>query len=142
MILFLTCLTSLDFPKFSLNFPTNFMEGPGPSLFSALDVTQALLPINSILWHTMDIYWERSGLFSIKNNTRCNARLSSPIQHGWFNNITAWTGLTVAHLTRKAEDRQQWRMVVYNVTKPRSEDGWRQDMLPNFDGHRANVVHY
>lgn len=34
----------------------------------------------------------------------------------WLGNITAWTGVLVAHLTRKFQDRQQWRMTVNDVT--------------------------
>jgi len=33
------------------------------------------------------------------------------------------TGLTVAELTRKVEDRAQWKIIVHDAADPRIEDG-------------------
>ena len=41
----------------------------------------------------------------------------------WLDNIKAWTGLTVAELTRKVEDRTQWKIIVRDAADPRIEDG-------------------
>jgi len=41
----------------------------------------------------------------------------------WLDNIKAWTGLTVAELTRKVEDRAQWKIIVHDAADPRIEDG-------------------
>ena len=41
----------------------------------------------------------------------------------WIDNIKSWTGLSLTELTRKVEDRHQWRKIVHGVVNPRNEDG-------------------
>jgi len=41
----------------------------------------------------------------------------------WIDNIKSWSGLSLTELTRKAEDRHQWRKIVHGVANPRNEDG-------------------
>ena len=41
----------------------------------------------------------------------------------WIDNIKSWTGLSLTELTRKVEDRHQWRKIVHGVANPRNEDG-------------------
>lgn len=50
----------------------------------------------------------------------------------WLDNMTAWTCLTEAHLTRKVEEGQQWRMVVRDVTKHQFKDVSRQERQKKF----------
>ena len=41
----------------------------------------------------------------------------------WIDNIKSWTGLSLTELTRKVEDKHQWRKIVHGVANPRNEDG-------------------
>ena len=41
----------------------------------------------------------------------------------WFDNITAWTGLTLESVLRTAADRDKWRRQVHDAANPRIEDG-------------------
>ena len=40
----------------------------------------------------------------------------------WIDNIKSWSGLSLTELTRKVEDRHQWRKIVHGVANPRNED--------------------
>jgi len=55
---------------------------------------------------------------------RYNARLPySRAKMTWIDNINSWTGLSLTELTRKVEDRHQWRKIVHGAANPRNEDG-------------------
>ena len=41
----------------------------------------------------------------------------------WIDNIKSWTGLSLTELTRKVEDRHQWRKFVHGEANPHNEDG-------------------
>ena len=41
----------------------------------------------------------------------------------WIDNKKSWTVLSLTELTRKVEDRRQWRKIVHGVANPRNEDG-------------------
>ena len=41
----------------------------------------------------------------------------------WIDNIKSWPGLSLTELTRKVEDRHQWRKIVHCVANPHNENG-------------------
>ena len=44
----------------------------------------------------------------------------------WLDNIKAWSGVTLQHMLRTAEDRSEWRILVHCAVNIRSEDDWRR----------------
>jgi len=66
----------------------------------------------------------QSAVFRIKVDLSCKtSMLFSFLAPTWIDNIKSWSGLSLTELTRKVEDRYQWRTIVHGVANPRNEDG-------------------